>query len=438
MNFQRGQVKREVREAMKHTRPRPIWVTLFFLFIVGLVGGVISGAMTFLAGGGILTSPDLMRALFSGNYNTIVSNTGPGPAIPPGTMIYMAVIALIGALLTNLWQASMDVGYTDYCMDMVQGRNPGIDKLFAMLRHAWPIVVTQFLVGLFAVLWICLFYVAALFVIGIGAAVMAAVPQLTVLGVVLMIAAMVAMVIGMLWAVLRYAMVNYLMVDQGMFGLAAIRESKRLMKGHLLQYVGMHLSFILWYLPAIIGSGILSVQIGGLAGETVGNAMIGVMDETYMMDAIYGLIGTIALFGLFLLIQMILNLYLTPYVTGTEARFYFCLTGADVSAPRQQDWTPPMPPVNGPYGWTDEFPSSGQGTYTDSAAPQPQEPPRELPQQPAVPEPPAETAAPETPPAPPAPPAQPDPSEAPAEPTAPQDPQEQPDEPSARSDGPET
>ncbi len=432
MNFQRGQVKREVREAMKLTRPRPIWVTLFFLFIVALVSGVINTVVTFLAGGGILTSPDLMGAMFSGNYDTIISNTGPAAAVPPGTAIYMTVITLVGALLINLWEASMDVGYTDYCMDMVRGRNPGIDKLFAMIRMAWPIIVTQFLVCVFAALWSILFSVAGLIIIGVGGALMSAFPTLPIIGLLLMIAGVVVMLLGMLWAVLRYAMVNYLIVDQGVSGLAAIRESKRLMRGHLLQFVWLHLSFIIWYLPGLIGSGILSVKIAGLAGETVGNAMIGIMDETYMMNAVYDLIVTMALFGLFLLIQMILNLYLRPYVTGTEARFYFWLTGADVSAPRQ-DWTPPMPPVNGPgnntYTWTDEFQNGGQGTYSGtgfSAPPaRPQEPPRELPQQPAVPG------------TPPAPPAAPDVPEAPAGADAPEDPWDKPDDSSARPEGPE-
>lgn len=422
MNFQRGQVKREVREAMKHTRPRPIWVTLFFLFIVALVSGVINTAVTFLAGGGILTSPDLMGAMFSGNYDTIVSNTGPAAAVPPGTAIYMTVVTLLGALLTNLWQSSMDVGYTDYCMDMVRGRNPGIDKLFSMIRMAWPIIVTQFLVCVFATLWSILFSVIGLIIIGVGGALMSAFPTLPIIGILLMIAGVAAMLLGMLWAVLRYAMVNYLIVDQGISGLAAIRESKRLMRGHLLQFVWLHLSFIIWYLPGFIGSGILGARMAAMAGAAASDAVVGAFDSSYMMQAVYDLMGAMALFGLFLLIQMVLNLYLTPYVTGTVSRFYFWLTGADVSAPRQ-DWTPPMPPVNGPensaYTWTDEFSSSGQGTYSGtgySAPPaRPLEPPRELPQQPAAP----------------------DVPEAPANAGTPEDPWDKPDDSSAKPEGPE-
>ncbi len=431
MEFQRGQVKREVRAVMRTTRPRPIWVTLFYLFIVGLVGGVINAVISVLAGGGILTSPDLLGALLTNNYDTIVGNTGPGPAVPPGTAIYMTVIALVGALLTNLWQSAMQVGYADYSMDLVRGRNPGIDKLFAMLRMAWPIIVTAFLVGLFSALWAILFYVAGLIVVGIGAALMVE-SALTILGVVLMIVALVGMVIGILWAVLRYSMVTYLIADQGISGLEAIRESKRLMKGNLLKYVGLHLSFILWYLPAIIGSGFLALTVSTLIGETAANAVVGIFDESHILDAIYGLLGTMALSGLLLLIQIILNLYLTPYVKGTEARFYFWLAGREVDDGRPA-YDPPMPPVNGPqnstYTWTDEFSSSGQGTYSAAGYSEPpgrpQEPPRELPPQPAPPE------------TPPAPPAQSEAPEAPEKPNAPEDPWDRPDGSSAKSGGPE-
>ncbi len=375
MNFQRGQVKREVREAMRFTRPRPIWVTLFFLIVVSLVDGVISALVGILSGGGALASPDFLDAIFSGSAVTM----------SPGSVIYMAVILLAGALVSNLWQSSMNVGYTDYCMDMVRGRGPGIDKLFAMIRMAWPIIVTEFLVGLFSALWIVLFYAAAIVLVGVVAALVSVAPAIATLGIPLILAAVAGSAAGVLWAVLRYSMVNFLIADRGISGLAAIRESKRLMKGNLLKYLGLELSFLPWYLPALIAAGILAALIAAgilAAGMT---ALMAGNDSPDMGQAAYGFVVAMALASLLLLVQGVLNLYVRPYMAGVEARFYFWLTGTDVGAPRPP-YLPPMPPLNDPQSgtytsWSDEFRSGGSGTY--SSAGDPSAPPPELPPRPA-------------------------------------------------------
>lgn len=180
---------------------------------------------------------------------------------------------------------------------------------------------------------------------------------LPVLGVLLLVCAYVAMLIAVWWVMLRYAMVNFILVDQGLTGMDAIKESKRLMQGNKGKLFTLQLSFVNWYLPAIIGVTLfVSIFTAGIVAVDY--------DE---WSGVMMIIGSIGIIGIALLAQFIVNLWLLPYRTGVEARFYDWLTGRGINAQPPQFPHPPVPPAQRPntqnytYTWTDSAPSSGQG-----------------------------------------------------------------------------
>ena len=169
-----------------------------------------------------------------------------------------------------------------------------------------------------------------------------------------MVAMMVVIWLGMAWISLRYALVDYVLLDQGLSGMDAIRESKRLMKGRMKDAFMLELSFIGWYilLIVIVYAGFflallpLFVQMG-MGGGTGGLAV-----SVLMMLGIGGLtlVGVTAL-----------SVWLRPYATGCMARFYDWAMGranSSMGGPGSGSggWGQPTD-----YTWT-TGPTSGTGT----------------------------------------------------------------------------
>ncbi len=336
MTFHLMQAKREVRKIMSAARPRPVWITLFYLVHVALVTYLIMSVVTVLSAVGVLTSKELLVALFTKDYSgligggsPLVGNTGPVlSAVPVGTVVFLAAVVLVGNLLLTLWTGAMRVGYADYTISMVNGENPGVDKLFVMFHRLWSILGTQLLVMLFVVLWVIPFTVVFVILVGAAAALtLSGMPAI--LSTLLNAAGTVILTLGVIWATLRYAMIPYVIADKGVTGLPALRESKRLMKGNLIKYVILHLTFLLWYIPGMIGSYMLTYYMSTLAGQVGADLVAGVFDASYLQDAVKGLVGLILIALALVLIQFILQLYVTPYRFGTEAKFYLCAAGRD-------------------------------------------------------------------------------------------------------------
>ena len=194
------------------------------------------------------------------------------------------------------------------------------------------------------------------------------------IGLPLILVAVVCLALGIIWVSVRYALVDYVLLDKGFSGMEALRENKRLMKGNTGRVFLLQLSFIGWYLLAI------------------GAVYLGIIIAVVPMISLMGAGGTggwIAASGFALLVLAavavgvsVLSLWLQPYVTGSMARFYDW-TGGGLDGPRggtgfggDGGWD-----GSGGYTWT-SGPRSGTGTGTGSGGglpPRPPAPPRDDP-----------------------------------------------------------
>ena len=325
MNYNRAALKRQVRQAMRSQRPHPMLITLLFTVIVNGGTQIINQILGFASGFNTLSNLyyqallDYEDPLYAIQY--VLLSTSP-------LQLALALFAgvFISGIITFLWSSLMRTGYAGFCLDMARGRQPKTGTLFRAFP-LWPgVLFTQFLAGLFRSLW------AVLLGVGLGVIVMIAAllfVRLEVLLVPILLAAYTAFFLGYTWITLRYALVDYLIADQDLTGMDAIRESKRLMRGNTGRLFTMELSFIGWYLleaavilatliPALMAFG----AIGSDASDHPGIPTIMIVWLMIFISCI--LMALIASVGI-----SILNLWLTPYITGAEALFYDWARGAN-------------------------------------------------------------------------------------------------------------
>lgn len=315
--YQRAQLKREVKQTIAATRPRPMWVALLYLLIASLGASLIQSVLTSLAGTSAISAllselmlsgrdlEDVLGELLLVYADRLLSFVG--------TLLFTS---LLSSVLCTLWKSLMELGFSGYCLSLVRGAKPAVGRIFCGFPQFGKVVLTSLLVWVFTILWGMLWGVCLAVVILIAILLMTVAPAVSAL---LMVAGYVGFLVLMLWTCFRYAMTDYILLDTGVYGLDAVSESKRMMKGKKWKYFVLQLSFIGWYLliyaVILIGCILLGVVIAiGSAGLVTGLTSIG---------AIGGMVGG-AVFILILMLAAVwlLTIWLTPYVTGCKARFY--------------------------------------------------------------------------------------------------------------------
>lgn len=315
--YQRAKLKQEVKQTIAATRPRPMWVALLYLVIASLGATLIQSILSSLAGTSVIS--ELMNEL-------LMSGKDVEEVLGELLLVYadrllsfvstLLFASLLSSVLVALWQGLMDLGFNGYCLSLVRGEKPAVSRIFCGFPLFGKVILTSLLVWVFTILWSLLWVVCLGVVVLVAALLMDTVPAVSVL---LIVAGYVGFLVMILWTYFRYAMTNYILLDTGAYGLDAISESKRMMKGRKWKYFVLQLSFIGWYLliyaVALIGCIILGVIIGiGSAGIATGLTSIG---------AIGGMVGG-AVFVLILMLALIwlITIWLTPYVEGCKAKFY--------------------------------------------------------------------------------------------------------------------
>lgn len=363
MEYDRSRLKREVKLSMKGSGC--MMVTLLFTIAVSAGTWLINTVLGWLTPGDLGLSTMISFHLQAGYEveeaveQAILKLLSMGP----GPLVSVITVGMVTSILTALWQSAMNVGYKGWCLGMVRRENPPVSKIFCALPLIGPVLVTRFLTGLFEFLWSLLVgvgYIAAVVVI----AVVGAATDLIALTVILLLAAFAAFVLGAIWVTMRYALVDYVLLDKGLSGLDAIRESKRLMKGNIGRGYVLQLSFFGWYLleaamvliPAIVigvpiaRSNSLEVLAGGIA-----------------VIALLMAAGGIAV--------LVLSLWLQPYAAGAMAKFYEWANGSAVSIQGgpsfDGSWGNP-----GDYTWNSGSSGPGMGVGSGGLPPSPPKPPR--------------------------------------------------------------
>ena len=194
----RALLKQDAKEAMRSANPSPVLTTLAFF--------AISLAFTFFAN--IFT---LIQA-FSGK-------SGSDGFI--GWLVY-AVITILFSLLLGCIQ----FGYYVYSLKVFKKQDPGITELFSHFPMLLKVLGLSLYMSILVWLWSLL-----LFIPGIIAA-------------------------------LRYSQAFFVLAENPDWSAGdCIRESKKLMKGHLVEYIFLLLSFFFWGLLTLITFGLASLYV---------------------------------------------------------------------------------------------------------------------------------------------------------------------------------
>lgn len=380
LEYNRTRLKEAARRAMRGQRPHPMFVTFVFAALAGVGGQIISQILGLVTGSTGLSNLYAQALLEYGDMDTAIQYVLM--SYGPQRLIFALLVGGgLSTLLVALWQGLMRVGYSGFCLDMVRGRQPQTGALFRAFPQAGPVLITQLLVSVFCFLWGLL--------LGVGFAVILIVAALlfveyVALFVLIALAAYFAFLAGLIWVTLRYALVDFLVADQGITGMDAIRESKRLMQGNYGRLFTLKLSFLGWYLLEA-GIVLLFAMIGA---TTVGMGLSssGLDNPLYLMAGVsLGIIGLVVLAAI---IIGIFNLWLTPYVTGAEALFYDWTQGIDSTRPTpgggDGGWGQPVQPrQNTTYTWN-PTPGSTSGTGIgpgpqDGGTPKPPKSPKDDP-----------------------------------------------------------
>ena len=390
MKYDRAAMKLEVKQAMKQTRPHPMLVTLVFGIIVGVGTSLISQLTSRLTGilfGNGLSA--LLEELANGvmNYGDAYLDYYIEQVMTPQFIIAVTIQVVISSLvigiLTTIWTGLMDAGYAGYCLDMARGMKPQLGRIFCGFPRAGSVILAYILVAVFTTLWSMLFCLGLIVLFTIAFVLMSIGDAMIIVGLLLMLAAYVGFFIGLLWAVLRYAMVPYAVIDSqnNPSAMDAIRTSIALMKGRKGSFFVLQLSFIGWYLlEALIEFVgfiiVVVVSVGAILPYADGfedlldSIMIDGSEESVQLLA--QMLGPALLVALLVLLVcgvgiFILDLWLTPYRAGCNARFYILAAGGQPSQPIQPVQPGPYQP--GPYGGQ-PGPYGGQpGPYGSQTAP---------------------------------------------------------------------
>lgn len=310
--YDRVQLKQAARQAMKLQRPHPMLITLLFTIIVNVGSRIVSQIF------GAVSGIDAISDLYA---QAVLEYGDPAAAVQYVLLSFspqqLALAVLVGGVaagvITGLWSGLMRTGYAGFCLDMVRGARPQTDALFSIFPQWAGVLLTQFLAGLFRSLWAALLGVG--FFLIMFAAVAVFIEFEVLLGVILLCVCF-AFYLGLVWLTLRYAMVDYLIGDQGLTGMDAIRESKRLMRGNTGRLFALRLSFIGWYLLEGVIAAVVTV-----IGLTAFGAGLSELSDALLIIAGAAL-GIVVLIAAASIAIGIFNLWLTPYITGSEALFY--------------------------------------------------------------------------------------------------------------------
>ena len=381
MEYDRVRLKQAVRQSMRFQRPHPMLITLLFSIIVSAGSQIINQIL------GTASGANTLSDLYA---QAVLEYEDPAYAIqyvllsvsPQQLALAVFVGGFIAGVISSLWAGLMRTGYANFCLGMVRGQQPQTDALFGVFPLWAGVLLTQFLVGLFRGLWALLLGVGLFLAIFVAALLFA---QLEALFVLVLLVAYTAFFLGLIWVTLRYAMVEYLVADQGLTGMDAIRESKRLMQGNTGRLFALELSFIGWYL--LEAAIVLVVFVATLI--TFGAGLSGLSDALMIIAG--AALGIFALIAVASIAIGIFNLWLRPYITGSEALFYDWARGAystpagGYGAGPTSGWGQPQSPnqpqrfdytwTPGPYSGTGL--GSGQKDGRNGAPPQPpQRPPK--------------------------------------------------------------
>lgn len=293
MKIDRRDLKWRARDAVRAARPNARLMTLLYLLLTSGVSVVVG-----------LFAADPFGRIF-GLYQQ---------GMPPERAIPLAIagvgtIGLFANVLMAIFGLVMDFGYRSWCLNTARGELGEVGDLIDGFSMVGRILWLRVLILLYGFLWYMAIFMPAL--LGVMAAIL--VPGLgQLLSTVVFFAALAAW----LSRILRYSMAVYCMADEPEMGASfALRHSCWMMAGHVKDYVMLQLSFLGWHLLNMVVVTAAEGAVIALMGGT--HLLLGADPEALAV------IGTSAVMTIALtLASWPIDLWLKPYVTVSECKFY--------------------------------------------------------------------------------------------------------------------
>lgn len=299
--FNRSAVKNQTKRMLRAGNPTPWLVTLVFLLVTTWVGQIVDL---------VLPNPfdsitsDLQQWVVTLSNSSIISDStlnAMTQQLFSGLSGGMAMWAILAALVVAFYSMVVSLGYTAFNLHRMRGEESGYNDLFSYFYLAGKIILLEVLKIIFVYLWSMLFIFPGLI------------------------------------AVYRYRMAEYALIDEPeISALEAIRRSKRMMVNHKFELFVLDISFIGWQ--------ILCTAVVSIVSYFALN--MGTPDAAATILA--------------LIVDTAVSMFLTAYISLTEAGFYLFLLGQqappvhseDNASGGNSDWDHPQNPFNGrDQGW---------------------------------------------------------------------------------------
>lgn len=287
MQYDRRDLKRQAREAMRLTRPR-FWVVCLIYFL-------------------LTTGVESVIHLLSSYQGSVLAQ--------------FSFFIFFCTILYNLYYLVIQFGYTLWSLWTWRKLNPGAGSLLQGFSVAGRVIIMELLIFLRLFLWVIL--------LAMGLTILV----LSMPSVPLYLLGMFLLYVAVVIIMLRYAAAPYLLADFPDDGAsAAVSRSVEMMRGRKWELFKLQFSFIGWYLlQFLLSSGVtlfFLYQNGAFAAAISA-------DNLWFYQSV---INSIPVFLLSNLITLPLSLWVTPYASVAQAGFYDTLC----CQPRRYDQMPPL------------------------------------------------------------------------------------------------
>ena len=158
----------------------------------------------------------------------------------------LSSIPVVGSVAGVLLGSALNLAMCNIYLNLTVGVKPSVGDLFSQIKNFWPAFKTQFLMGLFTMLWSLLFYIP-----------------------------------GIIKAC-SYSQTMFILAENPTLGAReAIDQSKAMMEGHKMEYFVLLLSFIGWAILGVFTFGILCIWLMPYMEATFANFYKSVKSGSY-------------------------------------------------------------------------------------------------------------------------------------------------------------
>lgn len=281
----------------------------------GLSPWLVTGLYLLLTGGSALLLELMMGHPVDRLVQLLQQGVGPARALAL-TVSLLGEIGLFFNILLLIFRLVLDIGYASWGLRVSRGEHTGAQALLDGFGLVGRVLLLEFAVAVLSLCW----YVVISFPIAGVLGAMAFLPGGRVLSFVIVAAGLVLLAL----CVMRYDMASFCLLDEPERGVFhALRSSRRLMRGRVVEYGLLLLSFLGWYLLGVAFSWLVeSAVITALGG--IGIILAG------DMQAVLALSGHPATVVAATVAGWVVSLWLQPYLAVTKAGYYDRLRGQNI------------------------------------------------------------------------------------------------------------